>query len=99
MLTIKDYAAKALSCLDLTSLGEKDTDEKIIALCDKAVGKYGAVAAVCIFPKFIPLAKRELENTDVKVATVVNFPKGGADILKVVDETKEALDRYGLSLS
>ena len=40
-------AAKILiSCLDLTSLGDKDTDVKIEELCRKAVTPYGKVAAV-----------------------------------------------------
>ncbi len=90
--TIKDYANKALFCLDLTSLSEKDNEETIKALCDKAVGRYGSVAAVCIFPQFVSLAKSELHNSDVKVATVINFPKGEASLDAVIDEAKEALD-------
>ncbi len=92
MSSMKEYAKLALSCLDLTSLGEKDTDDKIKALCDKAVGNYGAVAAVCIFPKFIKLAKQEMDGTDVKIATVVNFPAGSPSIGLAIDETREALD-------
>ncbi len=92
MLTNIEYAKLAISCLDLTSLGEKDNDDKIKALCDKAVGGYGAVAAVCVFPRFVALAKSELKDTDVKIATVVNFPKGSPDITKTIEETKEALD-------
>ncbi len=94
MLTRKECMSIALRCLDLTSLNAKDNAEKIKSLCDKAIGKYGAVAAVCVFPQFVQIAKTELDNTDVNVATVVNFPKGITSLTAVVDETKEALD-YG----
>lgn len=92
MLSLRDYAKTALSCLDLTSLGDKDTADGIKTLCDRAVGNYGAVAAVCIFPHFIKVAQEALAGTEVKVATVVNFPKGEANIAKIVDEAKDALD-------
>lgn len=67
-----------ISCLDLTSLGDKDTDIKIEELCRKAFTPYGNVAAVCVYPKFIPLVKRQLTDSGIKIATVVNFPKGGS---------------------
>lgn len=57
-------AAKILiGCLDLTSLGDHDTEYRIEDLCAKADTPYGHVAAVCIWPQFIPLAKRNSKNT------------------------------------
>ena len=85
-------AAKTLiSCLDLTSLNDKDTDLKIEELCRRAVTPYGKVAAVCIYPKFIPLAKRLLEGKDIKIATVVNFPSGKGSIENTLTEIQNAL--------
>ncbi len=85
-------AAKILiSCLDLTSLGDKDTDVKIEELCRKAVTPYGKVAAVCVYPKFIPLVKRLLGGSEIKTATVVNFPKGTGSIETVQTEIQNAL--------
>ena len=73
-------AAKTLiASLDLTSLNIDDTDETIRALCTKSATAVGQVAAVCIYPRFIPLAKTLLPPK-VKIATVVNFPSGLADI-------------------
>ena len=43
-----EVAARALPLLDLTSLNDDDTDERIAALCDRAVTQAGSVAAVCI---------------------------------------------------
>ena len=83
-------AAKAIiACMDLTSLDDNDTEAKITKLCEKA--KTYKVAAVCTHIKFIPLTKKLLKGTDIKIATVVNFPEGNADIHKTKMEIKEAL--------
>ena len=91
-MTVKKYARIALECLDLTSLDEKDNEEKIKQICDKAVGNYGTVAAVCIRPQFIELAKGILKNSNVKTATVINFPRGDMDAKQAVLEAKTAKD-------
>lgn len=73
-------AAKILiSSLDLTSLNTDDTEENIKALCQKATTTYGNTASVCVYPQFIPYAKSILP-TSFKVATVINFPAGIADL-------------------
>jgi deoxyribose-phosphate aldolase len=71
--------ARIVSMIDLTSLNEDDTDETVIALCDRAVTPLGHVAAVCIMPAFVALAHERLEGTGVRVATVANFPDGDPD--------------------
>ena len=63
-------ARLALSCLDLTSLKANDTDASIEALAAQAMTPHGAPAALCVYPPFVPVAKR------ARVATVVNFPHG-----------------------
>ena len=84
-------AAKLLlSCLDLTSLNETDNEKSITALCQKALTPYGNTAAVCVYPIFIPLAKRLLP-ADIKTATVINFPAGIPDINLLEKEIKNAL--------
>ncbi len=85
-------AAKALiKCLDLTSLGENDTQDTIEKLCQRAVTPYGKTATVCIYPKFIPVAQRCLTGSGVKIATVVNFPSGDASIEDTAKEIDYAL--------
>lgn len=88
---MKEQAKRALGLLDLTSLNDNDTDEAVITLCRKAHGEFGHTAAVCIWPRFVKLSKKELEGTPVRVATVVNFPHGGTDIDATVAETKQAI--------
>lgn len=85
-------AAKvAINLLDLTSLNDNDSAPRIEKLCKKAITPYGNVAAVCIYSKFITVAKELLRGTNIKVATVVNFPKGDSDIKKVREEIKKAI--------
>ncbi len=64
------------SLIDLTSLNENDNDNAISQLCKNTQSKLGHVAAICIYPQFITLAKSLLQNSAVKIATVVNFPQG-----------------------
>ncbi|WP_067522919.1 deoxyribose-phosphate aldolase [Endozoicomonas ascidiicola] len=95
MNEIKHYSQKALSLIDLTSLNEDDTDEVIIALCRKAKTEVGATAAVCVYPRFVKLARRtlnELNLSSVKVATVTNFPHGNPNITVAVEETRSAVE-------
>ncbi|PXX45339.1 deoxyribose-phosphate aldolase [Undibacterium pigrum] len=90
-------ASRALRLMDLTSLNEDDTREKITALCNAASSAQGQVAAVCIYPRFIPHAKKmliEFGTPNIRVATVVNFPHGEADVAIAVAETRAAL-AYG----
>jgi deoxyribose-phosphate aldolase len=46
---------------------------------------------VCVWPAFVTQAVELLRGSGVKVATVVNFPDGGAVVAPVLDETVRAL--------
>ncbi len=84
-------AAKILiKSLDLTSLNHDDSTDDIKNLCKKAATPYGNTAAVCVYPEFIPIALGEVP-AGVKIATVVNFPEGKADIKNTEKEIKKAL--------
>ncbi len=97
MSTETNYSQLALQLIDLTTLSDDDTNEKVIALCESAKTPAGTPAAICIYPRFIPVAKkalRELGLDHMKVATVTNFPAGGDDIAIAVAETRAAV-AYG----
>lgn len=83
-------AARALDCLDLTSLNDGDSEAVITALCARAVTPAGPVAAVCVYARFVPLCRRLLDGSGVKVCTVVNFPHGREDAAAVAAETRAA---------
>jgi len=72
-------AARALLLLDLTNLNDTCDDAAIHSLCARAVTPHGNVAAVCVWPQFVPVARKLLKGTGIKVATVANFPRGGND--------------------
>lgn len=84
-------AKRALGLLDLTNLNDDCTAEDITKLTERTVTDHGSVAAVCVWPRFVAQAVKELTGTGVKVATVVNFPAGGEDTEAVVAETKQAI--------
>lgn len=90
--SLRDAAARAVACLDLTSLNDDDTDAAITALCARAVTPAGPVAAVCVYAPFVPLCRRLLDGSGVKVCTVVNFPHGREDAVAVAAETRAAVD-------
>lgn len=72
-------ARAVLGLLDLASLETSDDDARIERLCRRAVTPFGKVAAVCVHGPFVPLCKKALAGTGVRVATVVNFPEGRAN--------------------
>ncbi|MGL4239977.1 MAG: deoxyribose-phosphate aldolase [Beijerinckiaceae bacterium] len=88
----KDLALRALRLLDLTDLNDGCREDHVEALIQKALTPHGPVAAVCIWPQFVSLAKARLKGKPVKVATVINFPKGGDDVERAIEDTEEALD-------
>ncbi len=89
-----EAAIRAIRLMDLTSLNDDDHDARIIALCHQARTPVGTTAAVCIYPRFVGLARLTLAaqgTPEVKVATVVNFPHGDDDLATVLAETRAAL--------
>ena len=90
-MNMKEIAKRGLESLDLTSLNDTDTDQTIIGLCAKSHGDFGHTAAVCVWPRFVALAKKELAGTPVRIATVVNFPHGSTDVEATVAETTQAI--------
>jgi deoxyribose-phosphate aldolase len=87
----RELALRLLPLLDLTSLGEDDTPERIEALCASARSPYGFPAALCVYPEHVTTVRRAMHGTPVKVATVVNFPDGGSDSERVMRETWRAI--------
>lgn len=88
-------ARRALALMDLTTLNDDDTDGRVAELCRRAAGPAGRVAAVCVYPRFVPIARRTLREQgtpDIRVATVTNFPHGEADVARAVEETRAALE-------
>ncbi|MFC7300397.1 deoxyribose-phosphate aldolase [Cognatiluteimonas weifangensis] len=91
---LQALALRTLAALDLTSLGEDDDMARIEALCAAARTPHGAPAALCVYPEWVATCRARLQDEGlaaVRVATVVNFPDGGADPARVQRETRRAL--------
>jgi deoxyribose-phosphate aldolase len=86
-----DLARRAIALLDLTELGDHATEADVTALCSRAIGRHGTVAAVCGWPRHVALAAAQLLGSGVRIATVVNFPGGADDIDDVVELARRAI--------
>ena len=97
MSELQKTAKEAISLMDLTTLNDDDTDAIVIDLCHQAHTPVGDTAAVCIYPRFIPIARKTLrqQGTErIRIATVTNFPHGNDDIEIAAAETRAAI-AYG----
>lgn len=88
-----------LNMIDLTTLEGKDTPGKVKQMCYKAQHLHDlhpelpTVAAVCVYPSMVPIAKKELKNLSVKIASVSTaFPSGQAPMEVKIADTKFAVD-------
>lgn len=97
MPDLQQASQLALQLMDLTTLNDNDTDASVIALCQQAKTAAGSTAAVCVYPRFVPIARKTLRQIgacNVRIATVTNFPHGNDDIEIAVAETRAAV-AYG----
>jgi deoxyribose-phosphate aldolase len=88
----------ALSMIDLTTLEGQDTHGKVTQLCQKAIRVHATlpglphVAAVCVYPTMVAVARRALRGHDIKVASVATaFPSGMAPLGVKLEETRLAV--------
>ncbi|HLM34761.1 MAG TPA: deoxyribose-phosphate aldolase [Gaiellaceae bacterium] len=88
----------AIRCCDLTTLEGQDTPGKVAALCSKAVRpdpgdpNVPSVAAVCVYPNLIRVARERLGDSGVKVAAVATyFPSGQAPLDVKLRDVEDAV--------
>ena len=88
-----------LSMIDLTTLEGQDTPGKVKQLCQKAIHLHDSlpdlphVAAVCVYPTMVGVAKKALGNHDINVASVATaFPSGMSPRQIKLEETRIAVD-------
>lgn len=74
--------------IDHTVLKPTAGKDAVIKVCREA--KEYKFASVCINSSYVPLAKKELEGTDVKVCTVIGFPLGACTTTTKAFETADA---------
>lgn len=96
----KLFALKlSLSMVDLTTLEGADSPGKVRQLCYKAMHPHDKledlpkVAAVCVYPSFVKLAKQTLDGSGVNVASVATaFPSGWAPLKAKLDEVRYCVE-------
>ncbi|MEJ2275914.1 MAG: deoxyribose-phosphate aldolase, partial [Woeseiaceae bacterium] len=88
-----------LSMIDLTTLEGQDTPGKVRQLCQKAMHLHDAlpglphVAAVCVYPTMVGIAKQALEGSGIRVASVATaFPSGQSSLEVKLGDTRIAVD-------
>lgn len=96
-------ARRAIGLVDLTTLTGTDTDDRVRDLCARALAPGEGLphtAAVCVFPAFVPTARRALGDGPVKLATVAGgFPHGQlpldlrlAEVRRAVEDGADEID-------
>ena len=88
----------AISMIDLTTLEGQDTEGKVRALCAKGIrpdptdATCPKVAAICVYPDLVAIAKEHLGDSGVKVASVAtNFPSGRAALPVKLADVRDAV--------
>ena len=88
----------AIRMVDLTTLEGKDTPGKIRALAGKAQrpdptdATIPSVAALCVYPNMIAVAKAALAGSTVKVASVATyFPSGQSPLAVKLEDVRQAV--------
>jgi deoxyribose-phosphate aldolase len=76
-----------------------DTINKVKQLCYKGMHLHDAypdlptVAAICVYPNFVGLAKEQLKGSGINVASVATaFPSGNSSLEVKITDTKMAID-------
>jgi deoxyribose-phosphate aldolase len=96
----KDQALRmVLSMIDLTTLEGKDSAGKVRQLCYKAMHPHDAVpgipqvAAVCVYPNLVKVAKEAVAGSKINVASVATaFPSGLYTIKSRLEDTRMAVN-------
>jgi len=98
---------RAVSALDLTTLADDDTEERVRNLCARArqplppdlserLGRIAndlRAAAVCVSDRFVKTALHELQGTNIKVATVsADFPSGLAPLEERIAQVHRSVE-------
>jgi len=90
--------ALAIRCMDLTTLEGKDSEGRVRSLCAKAIlprpgwPNVPSVAAVCVYPNLVAVAKESLRGSTVKVASVATaFPSGLSSLEVKLADTAAAI--------
>ena len=93
----RNLALKVFSCIDNTTLSATDNEQSVDAFCRRTLEmtvEGHTVAAVCVYPRFVACAKRVMEGSGIKVASVAGaFPHGQLPLELKLAEVRYALEQ------
>ena len=90
----EELARRTLGLLELFVLNHDETEQRVVSMCQRALTPLGQVAAICVHPRFVCLARTLLDRQhmrDVAVVAAINFPYGGSSITSAVSELRAAV--------
>ena len=97
------WLARAVSCIDLTTLAGDDTEARVRRLCAKALRPVGAgvldalglpdltVGAVCVYHEMVPAAVQALGGALPVAAVSTGFPAGLSPFRLRLEEIRESV--------
>jgi len=94
----KDILKQLISFIDLTTLEGADNADKIRSLVEKArinerYESLDNVAAICVYPSLVRIARKELGDTGIKLASVAaGFPSGQISVNIKIEEIRYAIE-------
>jgi deoxyribose-phosphate aldolase len=93
VLTGPALARRAVRLLDMACIAPDQDEAAVVELCRRAATPLGSVAAVCVLPQSLPLARECLVQAGsmVHLGTVLNFPGGEDGVLKVGEDAALAV--------
>jgi len=90
---------RTFSFLDLTSLNSTDNNNNIGDLCEKINNfpylfpDLKGVAAICVYPRFVPLVRDTLKIQEINIASVgASFPSSQTFLTTKIEECKMIID-------
>ena len=97
-----ELSRRVFSCIDNTTLNGTDNEASVKVFClhtkEKKLSPSTShlspfqVAAVCVYPRFVSVARKALEGSGIKVASVAGaFPHGQLPLHLKVEEVKYAI--------
>lgn len=97
-----ELSRRVFSCIDNTTLNGTDNEASVKVFCLHTMEKKLSpstfhlspfqVAAVCVYPRFVSVARKALEGSGIKVASVAGaFPHGQLPLHLKVEEVKYAI--------
>lgn len=86
----------AIACMDLTTLEGRDSPGRVRSMCAKAIAPapgVRSVAAVCVYPNLVSVAREALAGTRVRIASVATaFPSGLSSLDVKLEDAQAAID-------